>query len=40
MVQLARRAREAIREGTFAALRDRWVTRFESGEHLAPVGSA
>ena len=37
MVQLARRARAAIQQGTFRALRDQWVARFQSGEHLAPV---
>ncbi|MEO5616990.1 MAG: tRNA guanosine(34) transglycosylase Tgt [Candidatus Eisenbacteria bacterium] len=37
MVQLARRAREAVRAGTFAAFRSRIIARFESGEHLAPA---
>ena len=37
MVGLARRARAAILDGTFRALRDELVARFQSGEHLAPA---
>ena len=37
MVQLARRARAAIVEGTYRTLRDELVARFQSGEHLAPA---
>ena len=37
MVQLARRAREAVRAGVFATFRSETIARFESREHLAPV---
>ncbi len=37
MVGLARRARAAIVSGTFRALRDELVQKFQSGEHLAPA---
>ncbi len=37
MVGLARRAREAVLGGGFAAFRAEVVARFESGEHLAPA---
>jgi len=37
MIRLARRAREAVVSGSYAAFRAGVVSRFESGEHLAPA---
>jgi queuine tRNA-ribosyltransferase len=37
MIQLARRAREAVRAGRFAAFHAEAASRFASGEHLAPA---
>jgi queuine tRNA-ribosyltransferase len=40
MIQLARRARESVRAGSFAAFRAAAIARFQSGEHLAPAQGA
>jgi queuine tRNA-ribosyltransferase len=40
MLALTRRAREAIREGRYAAFRAAFLERFHSGETLTPAGAA